>query len=119
TLHLDKVRLVEPLHYAVLQVGRPRQGAIRRWLLAGRIVENLIEGRKCDLQLSDLTPAQQELLCSEFLRLPEAASLGLPHLACLVSPPGRTMKDIDIFAVAGDGKPLVAHVTFEPMPKAI
>jgi hypothetical protein len=118
TLRLSKVKLVDPLQYAVLQVGRPRQGTIRRWPRAGKTIENLVEGRTNEPQLSDLTPAQQELLCSEFLRLAEAASLGVPRLAHLVLPPGRTMKDIDILGVARDGKRLVAQVTFEPMPNA-
>jgi hypothetical protein len=115
TVQLTKVRLVKPLDHAVLHVGRPRQGTIRRWLLARKIVENLVECRKFDLTLSDLLPSQQEILCSEILRSPQAESLGLPRLACLLLPPGRTMPDIDIIGLATDAKMLLAQVTFSPI----
>lgn len=115
TLRLTKVRLVNPLDSAVLLVGRPRQGTIMRWPLAGRTVENLVEGRRIKPQLSNLAYRQQEILCCEFLRLPDAASLGLPRLAHLVLPPGRTMRDIDIIGIANDGRALLAQVTFGPL----
>jgi len=115
TLQLSKVRLVKPLDHAVLHVGRPRQGTIKRWLLARKIVENLVECRKFDLTLSDLLPSQQEILCSEILRWPQAESLGLPRLACLLLPPGRTMPDIDIIGLSTDAKMLLAQVTFSPI----
>ena len=35
TLRLTRIRLVQPLDYAVLAVGRPRQGTIMRWNLRG------------------------------------------------------------------------------------
>ena len=114
TLRLTKVRRVKPLDYAVLHVGRPRQGTIVRWHLARKTVESLVEGRRTKPQLSDLRPDQQEILCSEFLRLPEAAACGLTRLAHLVLPTGRTMRDIDIVGIARDGKRLYAQVTFAP-----
>jgi len=112
TIKLKKCKVVNPLDYAVLAVGRPRQGTIARWLLARETVENLVENRQSMPELSDLTPRQQEILCSEFLRLPEAASFGLPQMAHLLLPPGHTMKDIDIIGIATDGKRLLAQVTF-------
>jgi hypothetical protein len=63
-------------------------------------------------QLSDLSPSQQEILCSEFLRMPEVESRGLPRLVHLLLPPGKTMRDIDIVGTAADGKRLLAQVTF-------
>jgi hypothetical protein len=112
TLRLTKFRLVKPGDYAVLSVGRPRQGTIRRWYRAGKAIENLVENRKTKPQLSDLSTAQQETLCSEYLRLPEVESVGLPRLTHLLLPPGRTMRDIDIIGLAASGKLLVAQVTF-------
>lgn len=114
TLRLTKVRLVKPLDYAVLHVGRPRQGTIMRWPRARKTVENLVEGRRTQHQLSDLSDDQQEILCSEFLRLPEAAALGLPQLSHLIVPTGRTMRDFDIIGIASDAKALYAQVTFAP-----
>jgi len=67
TLRLTEVKLVNPLDYAVLAVGRPRQGTIMQWHLAGRTIAGLVEGRRSKTQLSDLIPPQQEIFCSEFL----------------------------------------------------
>jgi len=115
TLRLSKVKLVHPLDYAVLSVGRPRQGTIMRWHLAGKTIESLVKGRRKRPHLSDLAPHQQEIFCSELLRLPQAPSLGLPRLAHLLLPTGHTMRDIDIIGVATDGKKLLAQVTFAPL----
>ncbi len=112
TLRLKKVKLINPLDYAVLAVGRPRQGTIMRWHRARTTVENLVEGRRLKPQLSDLSPRQQEILCSEFLRLPEAQARGLPRLAHLLLPTGHTMRDIDIIGVTASGRQLLAQVTF-------
>src|SRR5207247_6026751 len=118
TLRLTKVRLVKPLDYAVLHVGRPRQETIMRWHRARKTVENLVEGRRLKPDLSDLSPDQQEILCSEFLRLPEAAALGLAQLAHLILPTGRTMRDIDIVGIASDMRRLYAQVTFASLSTA-
>jgi hypothetical protein len=118
TLQLTKVTLVKPLDYAVLLVGRPRQGTIMRWPLAGKVVENIVEGRTTKLRLGDLSYRQQEIFCSEFLRLEDAASSGLPRLVHLLLPPGRTMRDIDVTGLADDGKMVLAQVTFSPLSTA-
>lgn len=112
TLRLKNVKLVDALDYAVLAVGRPRQGTIMRWHLARTTVENLVEGRRSKPRLSDLSPRQQEILCSEFLRLPGSKSRGLPRLAHLLLPTGRTMRDIDFIGVDVTGKQVLAQVTF-------
>jgi len=103
--------LVKPLDYAVLDVGKPR-GTITSWPGARDVVENIIEGRRTKLKLSDLHYRQQETLCSEFLRSEDAASRGLPRLANLLLPVGGTMPDIDVKGIADDGKMLLAQVTF-------
>jgi hypothetical protein len=115
TLHLTKVKFVEPINSAVLLVGRPQQGTIMRWHRAGDAIENLIKGRRTKRQLSDLHYTQQEILCSEFLRLSNSKSFDLPRLAHLLLPPGHTMKDIDIIGIATDGKKLLAQVTFKSL----
>jgi len=60
----------------------------------------------------DLSPDQQEVLCAEFLRTPMAGAHGLPTLASLTVPTGRTMRDIDIIGVTATGGQLVAQVTY-------
>jgi hypothetical protein len=108
----EDVKLVDPLEYAVLAVDRPRQGTIMRWHLGKKTVQNLVESRRSKPQLSDLSPRQQEILCSEFLRLPDSKSRGLPRLAHLLLPTGRTMRDIDIIGIDMNGKRVIAQVTF-------
>lgn len=115
TLRLMKAKAIKPLDHTVVMVGRPRQGTIMRWRIAGDAIANLVEGRRTKPSLSVLSPRQQEILCSEFLRLPAARKFGLPTLAHLLLPPGKTMRDIDISGVAGDGKMLIAQVTFAPL----
>jgi len=113
TLLLKRVKKVDPNNQPILLAGRPRQGTISRWHRIGETVANLVEGvSKSELDLTDLTPDQQETLCSEYLRLPEAVSAGLPQLAYLLLPVGRTLEDIDILgvSVAGD-KEIIAQVT--------
>jgi len=113
TLQLTRVKIVKPADYAVIMVGRPRQGTIMKWPNAGKTIENIVEERRSPPSLSDLSAAQQEIMCSEFMRLPEAAELGLPSLARLLLPVGRTMKDIDIAGLAPDGSRILAQVTYQ------
>lgn len=89
-----------------------------RWHRAGRLIESIVLGKKIRPQLSNLTHEQQEILCGEFLRLPEAESSGLPRLAHLLLPMGRTMRDIDIIGITTANKALLAQVTFDELPKA-
>lgn len=112
SLKLRKVRLVHPCDFAVIAVGRPRQGAIMRWRRAGKTIENAVEGRPSRQSVDVLSYQQQEVMCSEFLRLKEAADLGLPRLACLLLPVGRTMKDIDIYGLSDSGKMILGQVTY-------
>lgn len=118
TVRLDKVIMVNPLDYAVLQAGRPRQGAVNRWPSAKNAIENIVERKRSKPTLQSLSPPQQEILCSEFLRLPQAESQGLPRLAHLALPTGSTMRDIDIVGIASDGKTLLAQVTFALLSNA-
>ncbi|MFY9233187.1 MAG: hypothetical protein WAO58_01880 [Fimbriimonadaceae bacterium] len=112
TLQLTRTSVVEPSAHAVILVGRPRQGTLMKWPRAGKVIENIVEGRTDGCSLSDLSPDQQEIICSEFLRTPDAAAMGLPTLARLLLPVGRTMKDIDIAGLASDGSRIYAQVTF-------
>lgn len=125
TIALTKVKLVEPEKHAIILVGRPRQGTLMRWPRAGKAIEELVEGRKSPLRLTDLSPARQETMCSEFLRMPEAQELELPIgselpiLKHLILPVGGTMKDIDIAALAEDGSLIYAQVTLLASEKAL
>ena len=72
-----------------------------------------IEGGKTLESLQDLEPVFQEVLCAEFLRLPTKKT-GLPQLAHLTMPVGRTMEDLDVWGIDANGRPIIAQVTFGP-----
>jgi hypothetical protein len=112
SLRLQKVKFVRPCDSASILVGRPRQGTIMRWRRAGKSVENLVKGRRAVPSLDILTPDQQEIMCSEFLRSPNASQLGVPRLAHLLLPVGRTMRDIDICGISNSGNRIFAQVTY-------
>lgn len=118
TLRLQKVKQVDPSDYAVILVGRPRQGTLMRWPNAGKLIENLVEAKEGEITLETLSPGQQEILCSEFLRSQDVRRFGLPCLAHLILPVGRTMKDLDLLGLATDGKRIFAQVTFAPFKQA-
>ncbi len=111
-LHLDRARTINPSQSTAILVGRPRQGTLMRWPNAKDAIKHLVEETVAERGLTDLTTPQQETLCSEFLRLPIVAEFGLPQLAQLLLPVGRTMKDIDIYGVATDGRLIFGQVTY-------
>lgn len=91
-----------------LRARRPRQGTIVRWHKAGTFVERYVLGKTANQTWDGLSVDQQECVCLEFLRDRHA---DLPRLSRLLMPPGRTLKDIDIYAVADDGNEIFAQVT--------
>ena len=109
---LRKVNFVNPSDFAVIFVGRPRQGTIMRWKRAGSTVENAVERKQPIPSLGDLSPDQQETMCSEFLRSGSTEKLGLSRLAHLLLPVGRTMKGLDICGITTSGHTLFAQVTY-------
>lgn len=106
TIELDESQCIS------LLVGRPQQGTLMRWPSIKQRVSDLVEGRSRPFLFSDLSPSELETICAEFLRMPQSAENGLPALACLKLPTGKTLKDIDIFGLTSTGKPLVAQVTY-------
>ncbi|MGH8092272.1 MAG: hypothetical protein ACREIF_02200 [Chthoniobacterales bacterium] len=115
TLPLTRTKIVKPTDCAVIMVGRPRQGTIMKWTSAVKTIENIVEGRRSAPAVIDLFVAQQEIMCSEVMRLPAAVEVGLPSLACLLLPVGRTMKDIDIAGLTAAGRKILAQVTYAPL----
>ena len=111
TVRLRKTRLISPHDYAALQAAQPRQGTIMRWPSVGDLVESIVRRQKRQVTFDRLGANDQEILCGEFLRLPEARRLGLPRLVSLQCDIGRTMKDLDILGIASDGKRIMAQVT--------
>ena len=102
---VKRVGVHELMH---LRARRPRQGTIVRWKAAGEFVAWFVLGQKPPETWDGLTVDQQECVCLEFLRESQDR---LVRLSRLLMPPGRTLKDIDIYALANDGHEIFAQVT--------
>ena len=111
-VRLQRVKEVVPRHHTGIFVGAPQQTTLTRWVAVKSRIEDLVEVRVCRPSLDTLTEAELETLCAEFLRIRRAQELGLPRLSMLLLPVGRTMKDIDIYGLADDGKPIYSQVTY-------
>jgi hypothetical protein len=112
TLQMNRVEKIFTADATVLLAGRPRQGTLMKWPRVRTMVQNLVEGVTEPQSLADLSPAQQEIMCSEFLRQPEAAAHGLPVMQTLLLPVGSTLRDLDIYGITSDGRKIAAQVTF-------
>jgi hypothetical protein len=111
SLGFENYSEVSPGKHLVIFAGRPRQGTLRRWPGAGERIQRFVTGEGIQRKLDNLTPDQQETLCSEFLKETIATNFGLPQLAHLLLPLGRTLKDIDIYGVSVDEYEIFAQVT--------
>lgn len=108
---------LSPTDALSLTCAQPRQGTICVWSKVGKRVQNIVNGINENKKLSDLTTDLQEVLCSEFLR--SGIDSNLPKISSLLTPVGRTMKDVDIIGLAENNKRVLVQVTysFEPQIK--
>ena len=95
-LPLQNVKRISPSEYLLVSSGRPRQGTIKNWRNIGKRIEALVENNRLEPILPNLSPTQQEVLCSEFLRSEVKGSNLLPKMESLLLPVGRTLLDISI-----------------------
>ena len=116
TLQMFKVRSFTPDKMLSLRACRPRQGTISRWPSAHGVLQAVVDGTKVDLKWEHLSPSQQEVAFAEFLREHDIAEM--PKLEMLLMPLGRTLKDVDLYGVAKDGKKIFAQVTFSQVGSA-
>jgi hypothetical protein len=112
TLQLSNVKIIPRNQSAQLLAGRPRQGTAMRWPNARDLIKNRVCGVSGQQTIRDLTPTYQEVLCAELLRLPSNLT-GLPQLAHLILPVGRTMPDLDIYGIDTNGDLIAAQVTMQ------
>jgi hypothetical protein len=104
---------------AGILLGCPPYVTISHWPSAKDRVKNLVLKKPPAQELHSLTDYQQEVMVSEFLRTGNAAELGLPRLGSLLTPVGRTMKDIDIAGISEEGSTVFFQVTFSDQKKVI
>lgn len=114
-LKFKQSKIINPINALSLTCAQPRQGTICHWKNVGKRVENYFNNIKADKQLGDLTPDLQEVLCSELMRMD--LDKRLPKLECLLTPVGRTMKDVDIIGLTKNGKKVLVQVTYGHQPQ--
>lgn len=116
TLKMSSLQVIKPDRLQALRAMRPKQGTISRWPSAHAQLKAVIEHENVPLEWSNLSPAQQEIAFTEFLREHDIAEL--PKLQLLLMPPGRTLKDIDVYGLATDGHKIFAQVTYSNLSAA-
>jgi hypothetical protein len=110
TLQIVEARALIPIQAPNLQVARPPFLTISRWDAVRNGLADLVERRPLSRTWRSLGDEEQNIVCAEYLRNPDAAQV--PTLKHLLYPVGGKMPDIDIFGYATDGKLLYAYVTF-------
>lgn len=111
TVKLSRVRSVPRREQVGLRAGRPQQGTISYWNVGERLAD-LVEGRTPARVWANLSTAQQEAACAEFLRDSHATRPDLPKLRRLLLPAGRTLQDIDLHGLTDDGREVFGQVTY-------
>jgi hypothetical protein len=111
TVKLSQVKSVPRREQVRLRAGRPQQGTISYWNVGDRPAD-FVEGRPPKHVWPNLSTAQQEAVCAEFLRETHEGRPELPRLHRLLLPVGRTLQDIDLHGFADDRRELFGQVTY-------
>jgi len=109
-LQMKQVKLIGIGAHKALRAAIPKRVAFSLWAKATKQLQSIVTGTTFDHAWTNLSPAQQEIVCSEFLR--SHAVEVLPRLKWLSLPTGGTYPDVDICGLAADGKRLFAQVTY-------
>jgi len=109
-LNLEKQKIIGKNELLALRARRPRQGTFVHWPKSYGLIEKIMEhGLKLPLESwEDLTPDIQEVVTYEYLR--EVGINGI-KIDRLLMPIGRTMKDVDIFALSTSNRSILVQVT--------
>ncbi len=110
TLKLTHVKRVGRAELTILWSAVPQQITIARWRAARTRVADEVEHRTPRLSWDNLSTPMQEAICAEFLRYHRIP--GLPRLAHLLAPVGRTMPGVDIYGITRDGTQIFGQVTY-------
>ena len=112
TLALKRIRHIHPTKYLVISSGRPRQGTIKIWRNANDKIKYLVEDIPLKPVLSNLSPTQQEVLCSEYLRHNLDPTGMLPTVESYLLPVGRTLINVDIAGLSINNRRIYVQVTY-------
>lgn len=110
TLKFSKFQEIEARELLMLKARRPRQGTFVRWRNCfGKLTKIVENGISEEIkEWTDLTPDLQEIVSYEYLRDKGINGWKIKHL---LMPIGRTMKDIDIYALNTKNEPVFVQVT--------
>lgn len=117
TVRLSRVRSVPRREQVGLRAGKPQQGTISYWHVGNRLAR-FVEGRPPEYVWPNLSTAQQEAVCAEFLGEAHEKRPELPRLRRLLLPVGRTLQDVDLHGLAYDGREIFGQVTYYPRGSA-
>jgi hypothetical protein len=112
TLPLKNVRQIHLSEYLIISSGRPRQGTIKIWRNSGDRIKYLVENIPLKPTLFNLSPTQQEVFCSEYLRYNLDTTGMLPSIESYLLPIGRTLIAVDIAGLSPKGQKIYAQVTY-------
>lgn len=107
--------------FASILAIHPRGSTVKHWSEGEKIVRFIYKreldllSTTSDIDFKVLFPAQQEVLCSEYIRIKGPEALRLRYL---LLPVGRGMKSIDIFGSSGK-KFILGQVSFTEDPAVI
>lgn len=104
TVQLKNVQEISYQDYPLLSAIQPRQTTITGWPSAQKYLEAILGKREIPWDVNSLHPSQLEIICYEYL-------LREKVLGALLMPIGRSLPDIDIFGINGQGKYIYAQVT--------
>ncbi|PLS82914.1 MAG: hypothetical protein CYG60_23310, partial [Actinobacteria bacterium] len=100
-----------------LRAGRPQQGTILRWDVGERLAR-FVQGQPPMHEWANLSTAQHEAVCAEYLREKHEGRPELPRLSRLLLPAGRALQDVDLHGLADDGREVFGQVTYHPRGSA-
>jgi hypothetical protein len=114
TVKPTKVKIVPRREQVGLRAGRPQQGTISYWNV-GEHLARFVQGQPPRHEWANLSTAQHEAVCAEYLREKHEDRPELPRLSRLLLPAGRTLQeDVDLHGMADDGREVFAQVTYHP-----
>ncbi|OGM12040.1 hypothetical protein A2Z22_01905 [Candidatus Woesebacteria bacterium RBG_16_34_12] len=115
-IQIRDVKEIEPGKLMNLRVAQPRQRTFGRWWAIKNKLYCIHYKKQLESNFSNLSSDEQEVVCQEFLRNQKLFP-NIPQLNYLLLPPGRTMKDIDIYGLSNENKKIFAQVTYLEKPE--
>lgn len=108
-LDLGSIQCLSEVRASAILIGRPQQQTIAEFKRAVDLIQILVQKTKVQPDVNRLLPFQQEVMCSEYLRMEDT---GLPRMHATLFPVGRTLDNVDVIGMTEAGQNIYAQVTF-------